>query len=418
MTASVPDWREFTLGDLLRFSNGINADKSAYGAGVPFANVLEVITHESIAEADIPGRIAIAPKLRRRYEVKSGDVLFNRTSETPDEVGLSSVYLGTQPIVFGGFVFRGQPVTDELTTPYSKYAFRSAVVRNQVIARGQGGIRANIGQRDLKSVTVRLPSHPEQSAIATALDDVSALIATVERQIAKKQAIKEGLIQHLLTGRIRLPGYGGEWAVERLADLGVTVRGVGYKPGDLSPHRSPSTVELLRANNVQGGSLDLADVQHVDRARVRPDQYLRAGDVLVCAANGSKRLVGKAAPVRDLGGESLTFGAFMMVFRPACAAVVPAFAALHFQTKKYRDWIEVLLAGSSINNLRPSDLGALEIAVPGRDEQSGIVRLLTDVETEIQLLFRRLVKARQVKQGMMQELLNGRTRLPVKESVA
>ncbi len=220
MTAPVQDWREFALGDLLRFSNGINADKSAYGAGVPFANVLEVITNESIIEADIPGRITIAPTLRRRYEVKPGDVLFNRTSETPDEVGLASVYLGTGLIVFGGFVLRGQPLTDELSMSYSKYAFRSPIVRNQIVARGQGGIRANIGQRDLKSVTVRLPSRPEQSAIADALDDVSALIATLERQVAKKQAIKHGLMQQLLIGSSRLPGFSAKWYEVSLGDTG------------------------------------------------------------------------------------------------------------------------------------------------------------------------------------------------------
>jgi type I restriction enzyme, S subunit len=105
MTASrhaLPDdWQEFKLGDLLRLSNGINADKFAYGSGVPFANVLEVITNESLGEKDIPGRINVSLKVRARYEVRVGDVLFNRTSETQDEVGLSSVYMGERPILFG-----------------------------------------------------------------------------------------------------------------------------------------------------------------------------------------------------------------------------------------------------------------------------------------------------------------------------
>ncbi len=143
------DWPKVALGELLGLSNGINADKSAYGTGLPFANVLEVITNESITESDIPGRITISPKVQRRYEVKRGDVLFNRTSETQEEVGLASVYVGREPVVFGGFVFRGRPLTRRLTMAYSRYAFRSPFVRSQVVARGQGGIRANIGQRDL-----------------------------------------------------------------------------------------------------------------------------------------------------------------------------------------------------------------------------------------------------------------------------
>lgn len=86
------DWHEYQLGDLITFSNGINADKSAYGRGVPFINVLEVITNEWLRAKDIPGRVTLPNKVFARYRVRRGDILFNRTSETQDEVGLASVY--------------------------------------------------------------------------------------------------------------------------------------------------------------------------------------------------------------------------------------------------------------------------------------------------------------------------------------
>lgn len=126
------DWTTHRLGELFEFSNGINADKSAYGQGTPFVNVLEVITSESLAVDAIPGRIALPKSTLVRYRVNHGDVLFNRTSETQDEVGLSSTYLGDEPVVFGGFVFRAQPKTAHLDVGYSKYCLRGDDVRSQI----------------------------------------------------------------------------------------------------------------------------------------------------------------------------------------------------------------------------------------------------------------------------------------------
>lgn len=89
-----PDgWSLVPLGDLLKFQNGFNTEKSAYGRGLPFANVLEVITHSHITAKMIQGQVATTPAETSRYLVRRGDVLFNRTSETQEEGGLASVYL-------------------------------------------------------------------------------------------------------------------------------------------------------------------------------------------------------------------------------------------------------------------------------------------------------------------------------------
>ena len=126
-----------------------------------------------------------------------------RPGQRADEAGDAG--RSQRRIVFGGFVFRGRPLTNSLDLYYSKYALRTAQVRDQVTARGQGGIRANIGQRDLKAIVVTLPTVPEQHVIAEALDDASSQIKLLELLIAKKQEIKQGMMQQLLTGRTRLP---------------------------------------------------------------------------------------------------------------------------------------------------------------------------------------------------------------------
>lgn len=191
------------------------------------------------------------------------------------------------------------------------------------------------------------------------------------------------------------------------------IRGVSYDPDvDLSPSPNSDTVDLLRATNVQDGQLTLQDVRHVHRRRVRAEQYLRDEDVLICSANGSKRLVGKAAQVQGTETGSLTFGAFMMTFRPDPREAVPDFMAQHFHTKAYRDWVELLLAGSSINNLRPTDLADFTIQLPSTSEQERIVDVLTDSHQLIAVLERLRFKKKVITRGMMQQILTGRTRLP------
>jgi type I restriction enzyme S subunit len=413
------DWEKVTLGELLQLSNGINAAKAAYGTGVPFANVLEVITHEWLIESDIPGRITVTPKMRKRYEVKPNDVLFNRTSETQEEVGLASLYVGSQSIVFGGFVLRGRPLTSKLTSGYAKYAFRSPLVRRQIVARGQGGIRSNIGQRDLKTVTLLLPSPEVQVEIAEKLDDVSRLVSVLERTILKREAVKLGTAQRLLAGRERLGGFNEPWVETALGSIGCCIRGVGYDPeADLSPHERPFTVRLLRSTNVQGARIDQADVQFVHERRVRGDQLLRTGDIVMCMANGSRSLVGKSAYFDERGSTRFTFGAFMGAFRTKPGMASPRFVAGLLQAHPFRSWLDVTLSGSSINNLRPSDVETFTSPMPGYEEQEEIAAVLSDLDSEIDTLRARLAKARAIKQGMMQQLLTGRTRLPVEGAAA
>lgn len=394
---------------------GINAAAVPQSLGVP--------TYIRITDIDEFGRFAPDPKVgvahakASEYCMQAGELLFARTGAS---VGKSYLYdPGDGELVYAGFLINIAPDPARLNPKYL-FLFAQSKEYWDWIARtsvrsGQPGVNG----QEYAQLPVPVPAIQIQNAVAEVMTDVDHLIAALERVITKKLAIKQGMLQQLLTGRTRLPGFDRAWTTKSLAELGVTVRGVGYKPErDLSARRTSFTVDLLRANNVQDGTLNLNDVQHVDRRRVRADQYLREGDVLVCAANGSKRLVGKAAPVRGIREASLTFGAFMMVYRPNKALVVPSFAALQFQAKHYREWIEVLLAGSSINNIRPSDLAAFEVLLPDGDEQSAIASVLTDVDDEIELLHQRLAKARALRQGIMQQLLTGRTQLPAKAGAA
>jgi type I restriction enzyme S subunit len=273
------------------------------------------------------------------------------------------------------------------------------------------GLIPGLSRSDIVGLPLLLPPIAEQRAIATALSDVDALITGLDRLVAKKRDIKQAAMQQLLTGQTRLPGFSGEWEVKRLGDVGDCLRGVAYRgDADLFPHDTEQTKRLLRSNNVQNATVVATDVQFVNSACVSEHQILRAGDVLICMANGSKSLVGKAGYFDREDGYEYTFGAFMGVFR--CADVAERrFVFFLFQTGHYRDYISNLLAGSSINNLSPASVMSLEFDFPSKEEQTAIATVLSDMDAELTTLESRLAKTRAIKQGMMQELLTGRTRL-------
>ncbi len=291
-------------------------------------------------------------------------------------------------------------------------AMNSRHGRRQVEHVQYGTAQKQFNISDAVDFCYPVPPLSEQRAIATALSDVDALLGALDRLIAKKRDLKQAAMQQLLTGQTRLPGFHGEWEVKRLEHAGRCLRGVSYQgDSDLSTHDTAQTKRLLRSNNVQDAIVVVSEVQFVNAARVSSSQILKKDDILICTANGSKALVGKAGLFTVNDGYDYTFGAFMGCFRTDAATSNPAFVFSLFQTGRYRDYINNLLAGSSINNLRPSSIESLEFSFPPIPEQTAIAAVLTDMDAELALFTQRLTKTRALKQGMMQELLTGRTRL-------
>lgn len=349
-------------------------------------------------DADIPDRIMVRP----------GDILVCVRNGSRDLIGKSALIdERAVGMTFGAFmgVFRSE------YGQFLRHVFQSGIFKKQ-INEHLGATINQITNKSLNSFQVPLPpTRDECTKIANALSDVDALIAGLEKLIAKKRDLKQAAMQQLLTGQTRLPGFSGEWTVKRLCEVGECLRGVSYKGDtDLFAHDTDRSKRLLRSNNVQESRVVTSDLQYVKVDRVREHQTLREGDVLICMANGSKALVGKAAYFEINDGFEYTFGAFMGAYRGNEQAN-RRFVFYLFQTGRYRDYITNLLAGSSINNLSPSSIESLEFKFPELSEQVAIAQTLTDMDSELIALESRLTKTRELKQGMMQELLTGRIRL-------
>jgi type I restriction enzyme S subunit len=407
------EWEVRSLGSVLSKGrlggNYANQDAEAELPLMKMGNLARGYFDLSKVQFITPG---VRPELTHRLVY--GDVLFN-TRNTLDLVGKVAIWRDELPVAYyNSNLMRLEFDPEQVcSNEYANYSLNTegAVSRLRGLATGTTSVAA-IYTRDLMKLQVLVPPKTEQRAIATALSDVDELLSVLDRLIAKKRNLKQAAMQQLLTGKKRLPGFTGEWEVKRLGDVGKCLRGVSYKgDSDLSANDTPHTKRLLRSNNIQNAVVVTDELHFVNGVRVSLHQILQRDDILICMANGSKALVGKAGIFMSSDGHEYTFGAFMGCFRTNSAQANPAFVFYLFLTARYRDYINNLLAGSSINNLRPSSIESLEFSIPPHLEQTAIAQVLSDMDAELIAIEQRRDKTVALKQGMMQELLTGRIRL-------
>lgn len=384
------EWDVKPLGELFSFQNGVNADKESYGQGVLFINVLEPITYSHVHGPEITGQVTLSENLVESYAVRHGDVVFNRTSETQEEVGLAAAFLGMGRVVFGGFVIRGRPTDGSLDAVYSGYALRAPFIRSQIVSMGQGAIRANIGQSNLRLVVTPVPPLTEQRAIARTLSDVDALIGALDRLIAKKRDVKLAALHQLLTGQTRLHGFDAKWEMKSLATICSMKSGEGITADDIDEY---SQYPCYGGNGVRGFTTRFTH-------------------------EGSYALVGRQGALcgNVVGVEGRFFASEHAI------VVTPS-------VKTDIRWLTYILEAMNLNQysessaqpgLSVSKILMLEVIVPPTtDEQTAISAVLTEMDAELIALEQRLAKTRDLKQGMLQELLTGRTRLvAAREAIA
>ena len=224
-------WNSIKLGDLMTFKNGVNASKENYGFGYKFINVLDIINNNIITNDIIIGEVSITEKEFEKNIVQYGDILFQRSSETREEVGQSNVYLDETPATFGGFVIRGKSIS-EYNSLYLHYLLKTSKARLEITTKSGGSTRFNVGQETLSNVIIKISSSlPEQQKIADYLSTIDTKINLLEEKKAQLSLYKKAMMQKLFSQEIRfkpvLSGVEGEdngndfpeWEEKRLGDV-------------------------------------------------------------------------------------------------------------------------------------------------------------------------------------------------------
>ncbi|MGN8226731.1 restriction endonuclease subunit S [Gracilimonas sp. BCB1] len=200
------EWEDISIGDILEFKNGLNKAKEYFGQGTPIINYMDIFSNAGLTESDIKGKVTLSKSEIRRFNVQKGDVFFTRTSETVNEIGISSVLEeNIEAGVFSGFILRGRPINNRLSLRFKRYCFRSEPVRKQIIGMATYTTRALTNGRQLSKVKLSIPpSKLEQEAIAQILFDMDRELQTLRQKRDKMRRVKEGMMQKLLTGKTRL----------------------------------------------------------------------------------------------------------------------------------------------------------------------------------------------------------------------
>lgn len=270
---------------------------------------------------------------------------------------------------------------------------------------GQTGSQSNLNSDLVRNQLIALPPIAEQRAIAVALSDVDRLLGALDRLLAKKRAIKLAAMQQLLTGKTRLPGFGGEWETKQLGGLGSFSKGKGIKKDDVVSAGIP----CVRYGEIYTRHTDYIKSFHsfIPLRVANKSQRLRKGALLFAASGETAEEIGKC--VAFLGDEEAYAGGDIIIFSPVGQDSMylgyllnhPAVAA-----EKAR-----MGQGDAVVHIGVKHLAELELSLPAEDEQRAIATVLSDMDEEIAALERRREKTVAVKQGMMQVLLTGRVRL-------
>lgn len=397
------DWEAVQLTEIGDFKNGINKGAEDFGYGYPFVNLMDVFGIPRLAKSENDlGLVNSSPSEREMYNLKAGDVLFVRSSVKPEGVGLTTtITKNLKNTVYSGFLIRFRPRI-QMELAYLTHCFYEERFRKELIAGSTISANTNINQESLKSLLLPLPPLPEQRAIASALADVDALLASLEELLTKKRQLKQAAMQELLTGRTRLEGFEGEWDEVKLGDVVAVISGGTPSTGQPAfwnggiPWCTPTDL-----TSTTGKYLSLTE-RSISVAGLKSSAatLLPAGAILFC----SRASVGE---VKIAAIETTTNQGFQSFL---CGPATNRDFIYYWTILEKARFIE-LAKGSTFLEISSKAVKSIHLCLPPLPEQQAIASILSDMDAEIDALEQRLGKTRALKQGMMQELLTGRTRL-------
>lgn len=200
------DVKYMSVGELFDIRNGISKEKEAFGHGKPIINFSDVYNHRYLKKEDINGLVDVSPDEISRFSAKKGDVFFTRTSETKEDIGMSSTLVDDiEDCVFSGFVLRARPKTDLLLPKFSAYFFSTKEVRKTIIRYASVTTRATTTGPKISKIMVPIIDKEEQQKLIDALDCFDCLCNDTYRGIPAEIEERQKQYEHyrgVIVGRM------------------------------------------------------------------------------------------------------------------------------------------------------------------------------------------------------------------------
>ena len=405
------DWETRKLVDCVRSDSpicyGILMPGEHIQNGVPVIKVRD-ITDGRIAEDQL---LLTHPKIDAAYSrsrLLAGDLLITirgttgRVAIVPSSLSNSNITQDTARI----------RTKTNARVSFLFFILQCPTVQKQIALHTVGQAVKGINIRDVKRIEFPLPpTLTEQEAIAGALSDADAWIESLEQLIAKKRRIKQGAMQELLTGKRRLPGFSGKWETKRLGDHCQFLRNGTNSRAELTVEGSLKYLHYGDIHSCNGVYICPKSLPSLPTPKANTLDRLQDGDLVLADASEDTIGISRSVEIVDTDGFELVAGLHTIAVRFSEGIFAPRFAGYLQHCPDFNSHLRKLAAGTKVYATNRRHVSSAEVIIPRINEQTAIATVLSDMDTEIESLELKLAKAREVKQGMMQELLTGRIRL-------
>ena len=291
-----------------------------------------------------------------------------------------------------------------LNSNFLLWLVRDERTQIRIIGEKVGSTVGHLNLEMFRKLLIPLPPLPEQKAIAQTLSDVDVLIAELDKLIAKKRHIKTATMQQLLTGKTRLQGFGGEWEVKRLGVLAKFYKGMGLSKAELTKFGKNECIHYGELFTTYCEKISIVVSKTNKEKNVF---YSQKNDVLMPTSDVTPNGLATASCIKK---SDVILGGDILIIRSSKEDIEGEFLA--YAIKLNRNQIMQLISGTTVFHLYGRDMARFIFSIPiSLPEQKAIAQVLSDMDEEITALEKRRAKTQTIKQGMMQELLTGRTRL-------
>lgn len=338
-------------------------------------------------------------------QLQDGDIVIADTAEDETAGKAVEIYNAQRKRIEAGLhTIPCRPIST-YAPMYLGYYMNSAFYHSQLLSLLQGVKVLSISKANISKTVITSPqSKMEQKKISSVLYLIDLKVKKQRQVIDTLKKYKRGLLQNMFpqkgekVPRLRFAGFTGDWEQCKFSDVVATRRGLTYKPSNIRKNG----VRVLRSSNIAEDSFTLNDDDvFVAREAVNID-FARVNDILITAANGSSRLVGKHTIIRGIPEESAVHGGFMLLG----TTKEPYFINASMGSSWYRHFIELFVAGGNgaIGNLNKNDLDNQEIAIPLEEEQKKVGAFFRQLDHLITLHQHKCEVLQKERSGLLQQL--------------
>ena len=344
------EWEEHYLSDYLDFKNGLNPKPDKFGRGIKFISVMDILNNTVITNDCIRVSVDVSEEELHNFCVGNGDMLFQRSSETLEDVGRANVYMDDKPAVFGGFVIRGKKKA-EYNPLFFRYLLASPFARRKIIPMGAGAQHFNIGQEGLNRVKLHFASLDEQKKIAIFLSLLDERIATQNKIIEDLKKLKSAISENLFK------------AVK--GDVVILCE----------------ICEIIKGKQINGEFLSEKGKYYVMNGGTEPSGYY--SDCNVEANTISISEGGNSCGYVQFNSSPFWSGGHCYTIQKLAENVDNMY--LYHYLKSKEDAIMKLRIGSGLPNIQKKDLAMFKIKLPNVEQQKSISTFLSSLERKAEI---------------------------------